>query len=72
LATVRVVVVSTPTPCYDHRKGDGPELAEQPLIGVWIVLAHLIGHVGDVEFDRPSATRLELSTNTGPVSAPAS
>ena len=60
MATVRVVVVSTPTPCCDHRKGDGPALAEQPLIGVRIVLAHLIGHVGDVEFDRPSATRLEV------------
>jgi hypothetical protein len=31
-----------------------------PMIGVRKVLAHLIGHVGDVEFDGPSATRLEV------------
>ena len=60
LSTVRVVVVSTPTPRCDHRKGEGPALAEQFLISVRIVLAHLLGHMGDVEFDRPAATRLEV------------
>ena len=56
-STVRVVVVSIPAPRCDHRKSEGPALAEQFLINVRIVLAHLIGHMGDVELDRPAAAR---------------
>ena len=57
---VREVVVSIPAPRCDHRKHEDPALAEQFLIGVRIVLAHLFGHMGDVELDRPTATRLEV------------
>ena len=59
-STVRVVVVSTPAPRCDHRKHEAPALAEQFLINARIVLAHRVGHMGEVELDRPAAARLEV------------
>jgi hypothetical protein len=31
------------------------------LINAWVTLAHLFGHVGQVELDRAMATRLEVN-----------
>ena len=59
-STVRELVVSIPAPRCDHRKNEDPALAEQFLISVRIVLADLFGHMGEVELDRPAATRLEV------------
>ncbi len=57
---VRELVASIPAPRCDHRKNEDPALAEQFLISVRIALADLFGHMGEVEFDRPTATRLEV------------
>jgi hypothetical protein len=54
------MVVPPPTSCCDHRKGDAPALVEQPKVGARIVLAHVSGKMGEVEFDRSSATSLEV------------
>ena len=51
---------SIPAPRCDHREHEDPALAEQSLISVRIVLAHLFGHMSEVELDRPAATRLEV------------
>ena len=53
------MVVSTPAPRGHHRKGEGSALAEQFLISVGIVLAHLFGNMGDVELDGPTAAGLK-------------
>jgi hypothetical protein len=55
-----VVVAPVPAPRGDHRKHDDPALEEQFLINARIALADLFGHMGEVEFDRPTATRLEV------------
>jgi hypothetical protein len=59
-APVRKLVVSFPTPRYDHREHQNPALAKQVLINIPIVLADFVGHMGDVELDRPAATCLQV------------
>ena len=54
------MVVSIPTPRCDHRKHEDPALAKQVLIDSRIVLADFFGGMGEVELDRPTATRLEI------------
>ena len=58
-APVRELVVSIPAPRCDHGKHQDPALAEQLMVNTRIALADLFGHMGEVEFDRPTATRLE-------------
>jgi len=59
-APVRELVISVPTPGCDHRQHQNPALAQQVVISVWKVCAHLFGHMGEVELDRPAATSLEV------------
>src|SRR3972149_8154149 len=59
-APVRELVVSIPAPRCDHGKHEDPALAEQLMVNIRIALADLFGHMGEVEFDRPTATRLEV------------
>jgi len=47
-------------PRGDHRENKAPALAEQCLISVRIALADFFWHMGEVEFDWPTATRLEV------------
>jgi hypothetical protein len=54
------LVAWIPAPRCDHCKNEDPALAEQVLISARIALADLFGHMGEVEFDRPTATRLEV------------
>ena len=59
-APVRELVASIPAPRGDHRQHEDPALAQQVLIDARIVLADFFGRMGEVEFDRPTATRLEV------------
>jgi hypothetical protein len=54
------LVISIPTPACDHRQRQDPALAQQVLIGAWIVPAHLFRHMRDVELDRPTAASLQV------------
>jgi hypothetical protein len=54
------LVASIPAPCCDHRQHEHPALAEQVLIRTWILPADFFGRMGEVEFDRSAATRLEV------------
>jgi hypothetical protein len=60
LASVWELVASIPAPRRDHRQHEDPALAQQVLIDTRIVLADLFWRMGEVEFDRPTATRLEV------------
>src|SRR5215212_4966642 len=60
LAPVWELVASIPTPGCDHRQHEDPALAQQVLIDTRIVLTDLFGGMGEVEFDRPTATCLEV------------
>src|SRR5689334_6623041 len=60
LASVWELVVSIPAPRCDHRQHEDPALAEQALVDTRIVLADVFGRMGEVEFDRPTAARLEV------------
>jgi hypothetical protein len=57
---VRELVVRLETPGCHHGKNEAPALTEQLLISARVALADLFRHVGEVEFDRSSATRLEV------------
>src|SRR5437763_8200845 len=57
---VRELVGGIPAPRCDHRKNEDPALPKQVLIGVRIALADLFGDMGEIEFDRPTATRLQV------------
>jgi hypothetical protein len=46
--------------CCHRGKNEAPALTEQLLISARVALADLFGHVGEVEVDRSSATRLEV------------
>src|SRR5713226_9233730 len=59
-APVRELVISVPTPGCDHRQHQNPAHAPTVVISVWKVCAHLFGHMGAVELDRPAATSLEV------------
>ena len=60
LAPVWELVASIPAPRCDHRQHEDPALAQQALIDTRIVLADFFGRMGEVEFDRATATRLEV------------
>src|SRR5260370_314957 len=60
LASIRELVASIPAPRRDHRQHEDPALAQQVLIDTRIVVADFFGRMGEVEFDRPAATRLEV------------
>jgi len=57
---VRELVARIPAPCGDHGKDKDPALIEQVFISVCVSLADLCGDMGEVELDRPAATRLEI------------
>ena len=59
-APVRELVLSIPTPRCDHRQHQNPARAQPVVISARIVLTHRFGRVGNVELDRPAATRLEI------------
>ena len=57
---IRELVARTPTPRCDHRKDEAPALTEQLSINVRIAVADLLGHMGEVESDRPTTTGFEV------------
>ena len=57
---IRELIAWIPSPGGDHGKNKGSALAQQVLISVGIVLAHIFGNMGEVELDRSTATRLEI------------
>ena len=60
---VRELVAWIAAPRCDHGKNENPALVEQVLIKARIVSDDLLGHMGEVEFDRPTAARLEVYEN---------
>src|SRR5580658_9299363 len=60
LLPVRELVAGLPAPGCDHGENEDPALVEQVLTEVWISLAHFLGHMDEVEFDRTTATGLEV------------
>ncbi len=60
LVPVWKLVASLPAPRCDHREHEDPALAQQLSIDTPIVLADCFGRMGEVEFDRPTAARLEV------------
>jgi hypothetical protein len=54
------LVASIPAPRCDHRQHQDAALAQQALIDTRIVPADFFGRMGEVEFDRSAATRLEI------------
>lgn len=61
LASVGKSIRSIPTPCCDHRQHQDPALAEQTFVDTGIVLADFLGRMGEVEFDRSPAARLQVN-----------
>src|SRR6202046_1637150 len=59
LTPVRELVASIPAPRCDHCQHEDPALAQQVLIDTRIVRADFLWRMGEVELDRPTATRLE-------------
>ena len=57
---IRELVAGVPAPRRDHRKDERPARGEQRLIDARIVRDDRFGHMGEVEFDRPTAARLEV------------
>ena len=57
---VREPVLPIPAPGGDHREDEASTVAEHLLVSVRIALADRFGHVGEVELDRPTTTRLEV------------
>ena len=60
LAPIGELVASIPAPCGDHRQHEEPARAQHVVINPWIVVADIFGRMGKVEFDRPTATRLQV------------
>ena len=58
--SIRKLIMHVPAPCRDHRENEPATLLEQKLINLRIVPADLVRHMGNVEFDRAAATRLEV------------
>jgi hypothetical protein len=54
------LVIAIPPPGCNHRKHEDATHANQFLIGIRIVLADFVGHMGDVKLDRPATTRLQV------------
>ena len=57
---VRQLVAPIPAPRRDHRQHEDPALAQQVLVDIRIVIADLVGRVGEVELDGSPAARLEV------------
>jgi hypothetical protein len=57
---IRKLITDVPAPGRDHRKNEPTTLLEQNLIDIGIVQTDLLRHMGNVEFDGASATRLEV------------
>jgi hypothetical protein len=57
---VREPVVAIPTPRGDHRQNEAAARANQISIGAGIALGDHFRDMSEIEFDRPSATRLEV------------
>ena len=60
-APAREVIVPIRSPRCDHCEHEDPAVAKQEWIGECVVIANLVGCVGDVELDWPIATRLEVN-----------
>src|SRR5512132_1993566 len=60
LAPVWELVASVPAPRCNHRQYEDPAVAQQARIDTRIMLADFLGRMGEVEFHRPTATRLEI------------
>src|SRR5215475_645414 len=60
LAPVWELVASIPAPRCNHRQHEDPALAQQALIDTRIVLTDFFGRMGEVEFNRSTAARLEI------------
>ena len=54
------LVARIPAPCGDHGENQSSALHQQAFIGGGIALAHILGNVGEVEFDGSAAARLEV------------
>ncbi|HKG57614.1 MAG TPA: hypothetical protein VKA85_10235 [Candidatus Limnocylindrales bacterium] len=54
------MVVSIPPPRCDHGKHEDAALAQQLIVNMRIPPADIFGNMGEVEFDRPTAARLEV------------
>jgi hypothetical protein len=66
---IREFIPDVPAPRCDHRKNESAAFAEQLSITGRIAIADLFGHMGEVELDRPTATRLEVDEEQTAVSA---
>jgi hypothetical protein len=61
LAPVWELVAPIPAPRRDHRQHEDPAIAQQVQIDTRIVPADFVGRMGEVEFDRSTAARLEIN-----------
>src|SRR5690606_27983649 len=57
---VRELVAELPTPRRDHREDELPAFVQQPLVDVRVMLADLLGDMGEIELDGSAAARLEV------------
>src|SRR3954470_3294550 len=57
---VRELVAWIEAPCCNHRQHEVPALGEQVAVSVRISVADRVGHMGEIEFDGPTARRLEV------------
>jgi hypothetical protein len=64
LAPVWELVASIPAPRCDHVQYQDPALTQHDLVDTRIVLADLFERMGEVEFDRPTTTRLKAMNNS--------
>lgn len=60
LAPIREFIADVPAPGSDHRTNKPATLLKQNSINIWVVLADVVGHVRNIELDRPAATRFEV------------
>ena len=60
LDPIREFIADVPAPGSDHRKNKPATFLKQNSINVWVVRADLVGHVRNIELDRPTATRFEV------------
>ena len=58
--SIRELVANVPSPGSNHRKDEPPTLLEQSLVDTGIVRADVVRHVRNIEFDGPTATRLQV------------
>ena len=53
-------IANVPAPSSHHRENKTPALLEQNWVDTRVVRAYLDRHVGNIELDRPQATRFEV------------